>query len=279
MIWSLLTVGCYTISSLGDKYISFKLKYKANEFAFFVATATSVWLGIMLLFSGWKFEFSAKNMIVLACLVAWKLGEFYSSAVLLKIVSAYELKALLGINVIISYFSNVLSDKYSLNPIIIILAVIMVIGIILILAQKSESKNIKSIVLLSMVYSLSKFFYGFQMGMISKECSPLSVLLVVMIIVALLQLPNIKIAEMLKREGVSKGFLSRLPNALGLFTEALAAKHSIFFYAMIQPMQQLLLFGHSIIIKEEMGKKKLAGSLLTLISVVLIAILNFFCTD
>ena len=51
MFWSILTVGCYTISSLGDKFISAKLKYKANEFAFFVALATSVWLGIMLMFS------------------------------------------------------------------------------------------------------------------------------------------------------------------------------------------------------------------------------------
>ncbi len=51
MFWSILTVGCYTISSLGDKFISAKLKYKANEFAFFVALGTSVWLGIMLMFS------------------------------------------------------------------------------------------------------------------------------------------------------------------------------------------------------------------------------------
>lgn len=93
MFWSLLTVGCYTISSLGDKYISVKLKYKASEFTFFVAVATLGWLGMIIIFDGWKLDVSGENILLLACLVLWKLGEFYSLAILLKIVSAYELKA------------------------------------------------------------------------------------------------------------------------------------------------------------------------------------------
>lgn len=278
MFWSILTVGCYTISSLGDKFISAKLKYKANEFAFFVALATSVWLGIMLIFDGWKFKASVENILVLACLVAWKLGEFYSSAVLLKIVSAYELKAWLGINVIISYMYNVINGKYKLSGIIIIFSVILMAGIALIIAESSQNKKILKLILLSIVYSLSKFLYGLQMGMLSKDSSPISTLFAVMIVIVLFQLPNVNVKEMFNKTGVSMGVLSRIPNAAGLFTEALAAKHSILFYAMIQPMQQLVLFVHSIFIKENMGKKKLTGSILSLISVVAIAILTLFYT-
>lgn len=97
MVFSLLTVVFYAASSLGDKYISAKLACNAQEFSFLVALSTAFFLALVLPFTGWNFAFT------LHVLVALKIAEFYTSAALLKTVSAYELKAWLSLNVIVSY--------------------------------------------------------------------------------------------------------------------------------------------------------------------------------
>lgn len=165
-----------------------------------------------------------------------------------------------------------------MSLIIIVLSVILLVSICFVIAEKCKNERIFKIMLLGIVYSLSKFFYGVQMGMLSKTNSPNSVLFIVMIAVALLQMPNVKIKAMFNKKGVLNGFFSRIPNAAGLFTEALAAKNNILFYTMIQPMQQMVLFIYSIFIKEHMGKRKLIGSILSLVSVGAIAILTLFYT-
>ena len=103
MVFSLLTVVFYTASSLGDKYISAKLACSAQEFSFLVALSTAFFLTLVLPFTGWNFAFSLQSGLALVVLVALKIAEFYTSAALLKTVSAYELKAWLSLNVIISY--------------------------------------------------------------------------------------------------------------------------------------------------------------------------------
>lgn len=80
MIWIVLTVICYTLSSLGDKFIADKLKCKRTEFTFIVSATTSFWLGIILMFSGWKFEWIAENILVVVFMIIWKILEFYTMA-------------------------------------------------------------------------------------------------------------------------------------------------------------------------------------------------------
>lgn len=103
MLFSLLTVVFYAASSLGDKYISQRLECSAKEFSFLVSFATAFFLALLLPFLGWDFAFSWRSVIILLLLIACKIGEFYTSASLLKTVSAYELKAWLCLNVIVSY--------------------------------------------------------------------------------------------------------------------------------------------------------------------------------
>ena len=87
----------------GDKYISQRLECSAKEFSFLVSFATAFFLALLLPFLGWDFAFSWRSVIILLLLIACKIGEFYTSASLLKTVSAYELKAWLCLNVIVSY--------------------------------------------------------------------------------------------------------------------------------------------------------------------------------
>lgn len=70
--------------------------------------------------------------MILSLLVLWKLIELYTSALLLKTVSAYELKAWLGINIVCSYLYNVLCGIYQTDLRIIGCSAILLLGIIMI---------------------------------------------------------------------------------------------------------------------------------------------------
>ncbi len=276
MIWSLLTVGCYSISSLGDKFISAKMKCKPSEFTFIVSICTALWMGIMQLFTGWSFTFTKATLILLICLILWKLGEFYTSALLLQSTSAYELKAWLGINISMSYIINVLHNTYAFNPIVILFTATLLMGIYLIeSSQEALMKNKLALKLLLFVgFIISKFMYGLQIGILSKSCSPSSILFIIMISIAFIQLPKISFKKIIKKDGKFIAAATRLPNAAGLLTEAMAALENIFIYALIQPMQLAILFIVSLIKKEDMNKKKIAGTFICLISIAAIAIIS-----
>lgn len=111
MLFSLLTVAFYSASSLGDKFISARLRCDPKEFSFLVSVATAVFLALMLPFLGWEFSFTWESGTVLFVLVGLKIAEFYSSAALLKTVSAYELKAWLTLNVAFSYLIDLIRGE------------------------------------------------------------------------------------------------------------------------------------------------------------------------
>lgn len=277
MYYVMLTVLCYTISSLGDKYISSKLKCTPPEFAFIVSSATMVWIGLLIPLTGWGFVFTIYNVFLLLSLVVWKIMEFYTSALLLKTISAYELKAWLGINIAWSYYYNIIQGIYQWNIWVVFFTLMLLAGIIMIVQGQTVQKedfaiSKKRLCILFLLFIASKFLYGLTIGKMT-ECKTTSVLFLVMFLTALMQLKRVKIKEIVRRRGMTGAFLTRIPNAAGLILEAFAAMESLFLYAMIQPVQLALLFIVSLVKKEPMGKKKLAGSLLCIFSVCAITIL------
>lgn len=276
----LLTVVCYTISSLGDKYISSRLKCSPAEFAFIVSFATMVWIGITFPITGWGFPFNMRNGLILLSLAVWKVMEFYTSALLLKTVSAYELKAWLGINIVCSYHFNVMQGVYRADVWVALCSVILLMGIVMIMKGRDESRRTEEgsfgkLCLLFLLFILSKFLYGLMLGQMTQGCRTTSVLFIVMLVTALLQLPRIQVRELMGRKGMGGAALTRLPNAAGLILEAMIAMENIFLYAMIQPIQLALLFVASIGKREPMGRMKLAGSLLCILSVCAITVLIY----
>lgn len=277
MYYVMLTVACYTISSLGDKYISSKLKCTPSQFAFIVSFATMIWIGVLIPFTGWGFVFTVHNLFLLLSLVLWKIMEFYTSAVLLKTASAYELKAWLGINIACSYYYNTIQGVYQWSLWIVLFTLMLLAGIVMIVQGQTAQEETffiskKRLCILFLLFIASKFLYGLTMGHMT-ECKTTSVLFLVMFFTALIQLKKVKIKELAKREGMTNAFLTRIPNAAGLILEAFAAMESLFLYAMIQPIQLALLFMVSLVKKEPMGKKKLTGSLLCILSVCAITVL------
>ncbi len=275
MFWVLLTVICYSISSLGDKYISVNLKCTTGEFSFIVSIATAFWITLLLPFTGWQFENTLANGIILLSLAGWKVLEFYTSALLLKSVSAYELKAWLGLNIIFSYLSNLIRGQDTVNLEVFISCIPLLWGIYWIIKsryKKEDKRSIKKMIILSLFYIAAKFGYGLMLGMMSKGCKTISVLWIVMVIVALTQLPRVKLKEIMKKKGLFNAYVTRIPNAAGLLTEAMAAMENVFLYAMIQPVQLAILFIIALLKREELGKIKIAGSMLSILAVVLITV-------
>lgn len=80
MIWSVATVLFFAASSLGDKFISAKLRCTAAEFSFLVALSTAFFLVLLLPFIGWEFSFSGGTALAVGGLTVLKLAEFYTSA-------------------------------------------------------------------------------------------------------------------------------------------------------------------------------------------------------
>lgn len=272
MLLVMLTVACYTASSLGDKYISAKLKCTPAEFAFIVSFATTVWIGAAIPFSGWGFEGNLKNIILLFFLAAWKIMEFYTSAILLKTVSVYELKAWLGMNLVSSYICNVIRGIYGFHVLVLLFGALLLVGITL-TVKGQEYRSAKKIICLCIFYIVAKFFYGMMFGMMSPGCETTSVLFIVMIITALVQLPKINLKKVFVKRGIVTAAATRIPNAAGLIFEAAAAVENVFLYAMIQPVQLAVLFVISLIKKEPMGRQKLAGSLICIFAVCAITVL------
>ena len=223
MLFSLLTVVFYAASSLGDKFISQRLECSAKEFSFLVSAATALFLALFLPFLGREFAFSWRSAVILLILIACKIGEFYTSASLLKTVSAYELKAWLSINVIVSYLVDLGRGMESFFWSFIPCAAVLLLGVGMIAfshQKEGTDKKSKGIVylLLSLGYIASKFLYGLainELGLTS-EASRISTLLLVMVGVALLQLPFVRFRTFFKKKGLVLGALTRLPNAAGL---------------------------------------------------------------
>ena len=274
MVFSLLTVVFYTASSLGDKYISAKLACSAQEFSFLVALSTAFFLALVLPFTGWNFAFTLQSGLALIVLVALKIAEFYTSAALLKTVSAYELKAWLSLNVIISYLVDLARGTETFFWAFLPCAAVLVAGIGLVAFGEKREKLLRYI-LLSIIYIASKFLYGLQMNVL-EGTSPVCVLLLVMLGVALLQLPFVKFKTFFRKKGLALGALTRIPNAAGLWTEAIAAQQNLLLYSLVQPMQLAILFLTALIRREKMGKLRLAGSIVTLVAVTVLTVLIYF---
>lgn len=274
MVFSLLTVVFYTASSLGDKYISAKLACSAQEFSFLVALSTAFFLALVLPFTGWNFAFTLQSGLALIVLVALKIAEFYTSAALLKTVSAYELKAWLSLNVIVSYLVDLARGTETFFWAFLPCAAALVAGIGLVAFGEKREKLLRYI-LLSLIYIASKFLYGLQMNVL-EGTSPVCVLLLVMLGVALLQLPFVKFKTFFRKKGLALGALTRIPNAAGLWTEAIAAQQNLLLYSLVQPMQLAILFATALIRREKMEKLRLAGSIVTLVAVTMLTVLIYF---
>ncbi len=263
--------ACYTISSLSDKYAVSKAKFTGDEFTFLMCSSMSVFLLLTLPFQKLSFTFSWQSFVAILLIALCKLTEFQMSALVLKQLSAFELKAWLGITLFVSYITDVLYGA-DLRAIKLLCIAITGAGLIFIARSGSgEKKEYRKIALPLVLYLGAKYGYGLVIKAFTAYVSPTVQLVPALMIVAVIMLLRIKPSEIIKKnkQGVRNVVLARIPNTAGMLMENAVIAISLANYSFIQPMILVSLFLIGLIRRESHSRLNLLGSIICVIGVVL----------
>lgn len=269
VILMLAVTACYTICSLNDKYAAAKANLSGDEFTFLMCSSMSVFLAASLPFQNLSFSFTWQSFLAVLLVAACKMLEFQMSARVLKQLSAFELKAWLGITLFASYFTDILFG-YELNIIKLICIFATAAGLVFIARSSKGGVNYKQIILPLLLYLVSKYGYGLVIRSFSPYASSTMQLLPAMVIISLIMLPRVHIRELIKnnRSGVVKVVLARIPNTLGMLLENAVISISLANYSFIQPMILVTLFVIVLIRREKRSRLNLIGSMICIMGIV-----------
>jgi hypothetical protein len=269
VILMLAVTACYTICSLNDKYAAAKANLSGDEFTFLMCSSMSVFLALSLPFQNLSFSLTWQSFLSILLVVVCKMLEFQMSARVLKQLSAFELKAWLGITLFASYFTDILFGS-ELNIIKLICIFATAAGLVFIARSSKGGVNYKQIILPLMLYLVSKYGYGLVIRSFSPYASSTMQLLPAMVIISLIMLPRVHIRELIKnnRSGVVKVVLARIPNTLGMLLENAVISISLANYSFIQPMILVTLFVIGLIRREKRSRLNLIGSIICIVGIV-----------
>lgn len=269
VILMLAVTACYTICSLNDKYAAAKANFSSDEFTFLMCSSMSVFLAVSLPFQNLSFSLTWQSFLAISLVAVCKMLEFQMSARVLKQLSAFELKAWLGITLFASYFTDILFGS-ELNIIKLICIFATAAGLIFIARSSKGGVNYKQIILPLVLYLVSKYGYGLIIRSFSSYASSTMQLLPAMVIISLIMLPRVHIRELIKnnRSGVVKVVLARIPNTLGMLLENAVISISLANYSFIQPMILVTLFVIGLIRREKRSRLNLIGSIICVVGIV-----------
>lgn len=269
VILMLAVTACYTICSLNDKYAAAKANLSGDEFTFLMCSSMSVFLALSLPFQNLSFSLTWQSFLAVLLVAMCKMLEFQMSARVLKQLSAFELKAWLGITLFASYFTDILFGS-ELNIIKLICIFATAAGLVFIARSSKGGVNYKHIILPLVLYLVSKYGYGLIIRSFSPYASSTMQLLPAMVIISLIMLPRVHIRELIKnnRSGVVKVVLARIPNTLGMLLENAVISISLANYSFIQPMILVTLFVISLIRREKRSRLNLIGSIICIVGIV-----------
>lgn len=269
VILMLAVTACYTICSLNDKYAAAKANLSGDEFTFLMCSSMSVFLAVSLPFQNLSFSLTWQSFLAISLVTVCKMLEFQMSARVLKQLSAFELKAWLGITLFASYFTDILfGSELSIIKLICIFATAA--GLVFIARSSKGGVNYKQIILPLVLYLVSKYGYGLVIRSFSPYASSTMQLLPAMVIISLIMLPRVHIMELIKnnRSGVVKVVLARIPNTLGMLLENAVISISLANYSFIQPMILVTLFVIGLIRREKRSRLNLIGSIICIVGIV-----------
>ena len=268
VILMLAVTACYTICSLNDKYAAAKANLSGDEFTFLMCSSMSVFLALSLPFQNLSFSLTWQSFLAVLLVAMCKMLEFQMSARVLKQLSAFELKAWLGITLFASYFTDILFGS-ELNIIKLICIFATAAGLVFIARSSKGGVNYKHIILPLVLYLVSKYGYGLIIRSFSPYASSTMQLLPAMVIISLIMLPRVHIRELIKnnRSGVVKVVLARIPNTLGMLLENAVISISLANYSFIQPMILVTLFVIGLIRREKRSRLNLIGSIICIVGI------------
>lgn len=265
----LLVVVCYTICSLSDKYSVAKLKMEGNAFTFLMAAPTSILLLFMLPFSDTHFILSWQAFLAVILIAVSKLLEFKLATIILREMSAFELKAWLGLCLFLSYATDIFIGTSTFNIIKIIAIIVTAVGLFMIAKSENEHINYKKIIIPLFFYLLAKYGYGMIITASAEYISSYLALLFGLILLAIVLIPFAKPITLFKTKFKGSMFvaLTKIPNAIGLVLENMVIATSMTNYAFIQPMIMVTLFFIGIIRKESTKLLNIIGGIICIIGI------------
>lgn len=270
IILMLIVVACYTVCSLSDKYAVSVAKFNGSEFSFLMAAATAVFMVFCLPFADLTFTLTWQAFLAVALITASKMLEFQMSALVLNELSAFELKAWLGITLFVSYITDIIYGA-DLKILKFVFIALTVLGLVFIARSGRENKiNYRRIVLPLTVYLAAKYGYGLVIKAFAPYASSTMQLFLALIVMALILLPKAKPAEIFRKnpKGAWVVILTKIPNVAGLLLENAVIAISLADYAFIQPMILIALFLIGVIRREDCSKLNLTGGLICIAGVV-----------
>lgn len=273
MALMLIVVACYTICSLSDKYAVAKLKMNGNTLTFIMAAATALFMLAYLPFDSRLFDGSLTAYLAILLMCASKMLEFQLAAVILKEMSAFELKAWLGLTVFLSYGTDLILGKAQLGSVTIWkfgFIAVTAVGLFLISKAGGKKINYIKIILPLAGYLLCKFGYGLIVNFTSASISPTLSLFCALVILAVILAPFVHPIKLChdNTKGVLIVGLTKIPNVIGLILENIVAQQSMANYSFIQPMILVALFFIGVIRKEECTKLNLIGGIVCILGII-----------
>ena len=261
--------ACYTISSLSDKYAAAKAKFTPDGFTFLMCASMSVFLALTLPFQTIAFTLSWQAFAGVGLVALCKLLEFRMSVQVLREMSAFELKAWLGVTLFVSYLADVFMGE-EVKALRLVFICFAALGLLLIVrSDKAEKIHYKTIALPLFLYLGAKFGYGLTIRSFSGYASSIMMLLPGLVIVALISLPRVHFkAYSEKPKGTLNVVLARIPNTAGMLIENAVIAISLANYSLIQPMILVTLFIISLIRREAYSKANILGGALAIAGVI-----------
>lgn len=267
----MLTVTCcYTISSLSDKFAVSKAGFGGNEFTFLMCSSMSVFLALSLPFQEIYFSFSWQAFAAVLLIAACKTLEFQMSALVLKELSAFELKAWLGTTLFASYITDIIGGSEAMISKFLCI-IVTALGLVFIARSGKGGKvNYRKIAVPLILYLSAKYGYGLIIKCFSEYASPTMQLLPALIIISVITVPKAVPKNIFRKNfsGAIKVILARIPNTIGMLAENAVISISLADYSFIQPMILVTLFAIGLIRKEQYSRLNLFGSMICVAGVV-----------
>lgn len=276
MALMLLVVACYTICSLSDKYAVAKLKFDGNSLTFLMAAATSLLMLFYLPFDSRVFLLSWQSFAAILLMAGSKMLEFQLAAVILKEMSAFELKAWLGITVFLSYGTDLVSGVSALGIGTVWkfgFIALSAAGLFMIAKSGGRKINYRAILLPLIGYLGVKFGYGLIVRLFCGDTcyiSPTLSLFFALVLCAVILAPKVHPVKLFREKTKGSLFVSvtKIPNVIGLVCENIVATQSMANYSFIQPMILVVLFFIGLIRREECTKLNIIGGIVCIAGII-----------
>ncbi len=262
---------CYTITSFSDKYAVSKAKFSGDEFTFLMCSSLAFFTLLSLPFQNIYFTLTWQSFAAILLIALCKIFEFQMSAIVLRQLSAFELKAWIGVTLIVSYLTDVIYGS-ELAAMKLLCIAATVTGLALIVKSGRENKiEYRKIAVPLVLYLTAKYSYGLIIKTFTPYVSPTMQFMPALVLVSLVMLTKIRPHEIFKKNktGAVNVILARVPNTIGMLMENAVISVSLASYSFIQPMVLILLFAIGIIQKNRYSRLNLAGSIICIAGVVI----------